>query len=91
MVLLRGVLQGRGLRRLRGIIGVGCHALTGVGDLDAVGLTVFNKGILQTVGIVIVLGVDDRGLGKALVLGEQCRHLALVRVNEAVAENRIAF
>ena len=91
-----GIIQklctaGHGLRCLRGIIGVGGHALTGVGNLDTVGLAVFNKGILQTVGVVIVLGVDDRGLGKALVLGKQRCHLALIRINEAVAEDRRAL
>ena len=46
---------------------------------------------LQAVGVVIVLGVDDCHLGKALILGKQRRHLALIRVDEAVAEDGVAF
>ena len=80
-----------GLCRLRRVVCIGGHALADVGDLNAVSLAVFNKGVLQTVGVVIVFCVDDGHLGKALVFCKQCRHLALVRVNEAVAENRIAF
>ena len=91
-----GIIQklctaGHGLCRLRRIIGVGGHALTGVGNLNAVGLAVFNKCILQAVGVVIVLGIDDCHLGKALILGKQRRHLALIRVDEAVAEDGVAF
>ena len=82
---------GHSLSGLGAEVGVGGHALANVGNLDAAGLTVFNEGILQAVGVIIILGVNHGNLGQPFALDEQGGHLALIGVDEAVAENRVAL
>src|SRR5699024_10410304 len=69
-------------------VGIGGGALALVDDLDAQGLAVFNESVLQAVGVVVVVGVDDRHLAVSLALHKQRGHAALVGVDKAVAEYR---
>ena len=78
----------------------GCHCLgclcgevsicsgtfTCVNDLDSACLCIFYEGILQSVGVIVILCINDSCLGSALILCKECRHLALIRVNKAGTE-----
>ena len=80
-----------GLCCLGGKVSISAHALAGIGDFNVVGLAVFYKSVLQAVGIVIILGINHGYLAESLALNKQGGHLALIRVNEAVTEDRGAF
>ena len=91
-VLEAGVVEelgagGHHLGHLAGEVGVGGGALAFVDDLDAQRLTVFDKGVLQAVGVIVVVGIQHRHLAVPLALHEQGGHAALVGVDEAVAED----
>ena len=74
------------LRSLSGKVGISCSTFTGINNFNTCSFCIFNEGILQTVGIVIILCIDDSSLGYTLVYSKLCSHLALIRVDEAVTE-----
>ena len=91
-----GVVQelstgGHGLCGLGAEVGIGGHALANVGNLNAARLAVLNESVLQTVGVVIVLGVDHGNLANALALDKHGSHLALIGIDEAVTEDGVAL